>query len=343
MSIRPLNPEKTKWQIDYYPLGRKGKRERITFTGNEADATAYELELRRMHVTEGQGTNPKINDIIPEYLEWHKIHRAPKTHTDVKNSLTRLKPFFGHLPVSRITPTVINQFKKSRAGRNCSIKKELNYLKAIITWMVKNNYAKPLPFKIEPVKYQRPVPEIPHPSDIEAFINAIKDPIKKAMVLFMYQAGLRFSDMTSIRWEKIDWNNDIVYLTQKGDRPRLCILTDEIKSLILPFKKAEGWVFENPKTGKPYGSMKTIFNLASKRAGIRRITPHKLRHASATYMLEAVGDLRLVQEFLGHEDVSTTQIYTQVATSRLKAAMKKASDYTSQKVEDKKPNKTGSS
>lgn len=103
-----------------------------------------------------------------------------------------------------------------------------------------------------------------------------------------------------------------------------------MKTLLEPLKKSEGYVFANPKTGKPYGSLKTLFRNARKRAGIKRIHPHLLRYAIGTYTLEATGDLRLVQEFRGHKSINTTQIYTQIATSRKRVGMSQTADYIGQ-------------
>lgn len=75
MSIRPLNPEKNKWVIDYYPAGQKGERHQIRFNGSEAEARVYESELRRQHASEIKNPiTPKV--IVPEYLKWLKIHGA---------------------------------------------------------------------------------------------------------------------------------------------------------------------------------------------------------------------------------------------------------------------------
>jgi hypothetical protein len=74
MSIRKI--DKNKWEIDYYPQGRKGKRKREVFYGTEAEAKEFELQVRRQNAGLPNPTNPKIMDVIPEYMEWVKIHQA---------------------------------------------------------------------------------------------------------------------------------------------------------------------------------------------------------------------------------------------------------------------------
>ena len=337
MSVRPLNPEKTKWQIDYYPEGRKGKRERVTYNGSEDEVTIYEQELRQQHVEQSsQKNNPRIMDIIKEFLDWHKLHRAESTHVDFRKSIKNLKPLFWHLPVSRITRSIIDKFKLSRNGKNRSINKDLDYLSGLISWMVERSYAKPLPFKFEKVPYKRPLPVIPHPRDIEKMIAKIRGvsytaQCKKAMALMMWEAGTRWKDTRLMRWEKISWEKEIVTLEEtKGDKPRIALLPRRVKEILLPLKKEKGYIFINVKTGEPYVQCNKMFRGASKRAGLQTINPHLLRHARATYMLEATGNIRKVQEMLGHEDVRTTEFYTQVAA----AWMKEGAEITDQYIQN---------
>ena len=331
MSVRPHPKQPGKYIIDYYPQGSKGKRNRIVYTGTKTDAVTWETELRRTVHGLPNPANPKIIDIIPEFLEWYKLHRADRSWRDMKDHLKNLLPHFGKLQVNRITQSIVNQYKLIRIGRNKTCNNELNALKAIIKFMVKYNYSKPLTFQIELLPYKAPIPQVPHPTDINKLIAAVRKPIKKAMLLLMWQCGLRFGDMINIRWERIDWNtNTINLIDTKGKHPRLCIMTGDIKAILEPLRKETGYVFENPKTGRPYGSLKTLFKGACERAGIKRLHPHQLRHAAGTYLLEATGDLRLVQTMLGHKSITTTQIYTQIATERLRQGMSKAEDYISQ-------------
>ncbi|MDP2167938.1 MAG: tyrosine-type recombinase/integrase [Thermodesulfovibrionales bacterium] len=337
MSVRKL--DKGKYIMDYYPQGRKGKRIRTVYEGPEGEARALELELRRNNAGLPNPTNPKIMDVLPEYKDWMTLHRAPKTITDYKSALKFLVPHFGKLPVSRIMPTIITQYQKARAGTPRACIKELNYMRAIIRWMVEHNYANPLPFKIQHLRYKAPLPQVPHPADIEKFIAEINDPLKKALVLLMYQAGLRFEDARNIRWEKIEWDSDTVNLTEtKGDVPRICILPEDVKRLLQPLRQESGYVFESKRTGKPVKSLKTLFRSACKRAGIHRFSPHKLRHAFGTYALEATDNLRLVQELLGHKSISSTTIYTQISTHRKRLGMTQTHEYI-ERLKEKRNNR----
>ena len=334
MSIRPYTNKKGerirgRFIIDYYPQGAKGKRERRVYDGTEGEAHVYEKELRQQNIDRPNYINPKIADILPDYLSWLKLHRAPRTYEDIKKSLKWMLPHFGNIQFSRITPSIIDQYKQKRAGRPRATNKELAYLQSIIKYAVKTGAAQPLPFRIEKLPYKRTIPKIPHPLEIEKLIAAVqKDKERKqALLLFMWECGLRFGDASRIKWEDIDWYNGSVNLVQKGGGERVAVMTDRIKHLLEPIKKDDGYVFLNKLTGKPWQSLKCLFTEASKRAGIKRFNPHALRHAAATYLLEATDNLRLVQHFLGHKDITTTQIYTRVTAIRLKEGMARAADY----------------
>ena len=334
MSVRPhpkqhLPEHKNKWVVDYYPQGRKGKHVKIIYKGKESDARKWEAELRR------QGgpsistiVNPKIIDVIPEYLEWLRIHRAKNTYEDVKRSLKYLMPHFGRLQVPRLTQMIVSEYKKRREGRPRSTNKELAYLRGIITYMVKSCYCNPLTFKFEEVPYESPLPQIPHPEEFRKFLAQITNPVKRAIILLKWTAGLRWKEVSRIKWEYIDFTGGIIYLREtKGSKPRVCILAKEVQDIIEPMRKETGYVFINPRTGEPFKSIYTLFRLACKRAGIRKLNPHLLRHAFCTYTLEATGDLRVVQEMAGHKDISTTMIYTHIATNRMKDVMTRTRSY----------------
>ena len=151
----------------------------------------------------------------------------------------------------------------------------------------------------------------------------------RAMIELLYASGLRVSEIVSLPRDRLDLDAGILKVTGKGGRERL-----------VPFgKKAAEWMRRYLEEARPEldrrrspslflsvrGSAMTrqrfwqLIEKYGRAAGIRtRLTPHRLRHSFATHLLEHGADLRALQMMLGHADIATTQIYTQVSRSRLR-------------------------
>ncbi len=352
MAVRPFKRsgvvDPNRWMVDYYDSQKK--RQRMVYVGTRAEAEARAVDLGKRH-TRGPLVNPTINRILPEYLTWMRNHRAERTVKDIELCLKKIGPHFGHNPVNRITRGLIENYisARKRAGRVTAqgervgelkprtINKELAYLSSIISWMVEHEYSYPLPFKIKKLKSVRPLPKIPQHQSIEKFIAALgraPDPgagLKQALAALLYDCGLRWSEGARLKWDDVNWEAGVISIKGKGERERTALLTDRCRSLLAPYRERardnlEGWIFANPKTGKPYGHIKKAWERAAKKVGIK-LTPHTLRHAYATYTLEATGDLRAVQTELGHASISTSEIYTQVSQNRRREIEKKRREY----------------
>jgi integrase/recombinase XerD len=344
MSVRVARDKKGNtipgvYVIDVYIPGGKGKRLQTRFTGTEEEAIAVEQHLRR---NAPKSSSPPISAVFPEYLQWHRIHRAPRTTKDVILSWKNLRQVFAHLPVAHITPIEIDRYKRLRSGRSPrTINKELDYLKAIISWMVARGYANPLSFTVEKIKYKKKLPSIPAHRDVLRFIACLPKRLKP-MALLMYLSGLRSDEAKNLRWE--DVGEDTVTVRLSKTEERLALWPSEVDKRIE--RKASGLVFPSPRQNgsdieKPYTNILRSFKTASDKSGVK-INPHLLRHCNATYMLEATGDLRLVQHVLGHKDIATTTVYTHIAADRMKtgfAAMRAYQQTTSKPRRKKGPRK----
>lgn len=338
MTVRKL--DKDKYVIDYYPTGRKGKRVRQIHYGSEAEARALEGELRRIHAGHaGEIINPKIIDILPEYYDWAALHYKPIVVRKMKYQFKEVQKFFGHMRFTQITPSMIDKYKAARCKKKViavGVNNELKALRSLIAFAVNRRYANPLPFKMENMRVQKKLPQIPHPAEIERFIEACdgRDAARKRAVLrLMWECGLRWNEASRIRWENINWESDMILLAEaKGNRQRFAMLTQNVKKILEPIRKSEGWVFDNPATGNPYTSFQTLFEYLRKKASTGRIYPHLLRHAFGTVTLEATGDLRAVQHEMGHADIESTQIYTHISIGRSAAIQRKRADYVSQSI-----------
>ena len=344
MSHRPHPHIPNVWIIDYRPEGRNGKRIREQIDGTEADAAAYERQVRGIHVSLTRtAMNPPFKDIAAAFTEWAAVNRSENYCKSIKWALKRLTPHFGIFPPSRITDPMVEQYKAKRKTTPRACNQELEMLQIIINWGadVKRRHCQPLPFKIEKLPYKKALMRVPSHDNFDAFIGNVTDPRKKALCLIMYWSGPRFNDIVKARWEDVDWYNGTVICRVKRGHEKVILLPDEASALLRDYQAGKyhkptrrhpeewqkpdtGFIFVNPRTGQPWTHIKRSFRSAWTDAGIQKIKgPHTLRHACGKNTLDTTGDLRLTQEMLGHTQIRTTQIYTHVAVDRLKEAMQR--------------------
>lgn len=152
----------------------------------------------------------------------------------------------------------------------------------------------------------------------------------RAMIEVMYACGLRVSELVGLRLFEVGLNEGVVRVTGKGSKERLVPLGDEAvdwvrrylaqsRPALLRGQQTEALFVTARGAGMTRQMFWTLIKRYAQRAGITQaLSPHTLRHAFATHLLNHGADLRVVQMLLGHADISTTQIYTHVARERLK-------------------------
>ncbi len=146
---------------------------------------------------------------------------------------------------------------------------------------------------------------------------AIRD---KAIMELFYSSGLRLSELTSLRWTQLDFHSGMVNVTGKGNKDRLIPLGRHAARALLAWRKSSAEICPPEveevfvsRLGKPIAprTVQARIRYWAKRQGLpQRVFPHLFRHSFASHLLESSGDLRAVQELLGHADIATTQIYT---------------------------------
>lgn len=181
---------------------------------------------------------------------------------------------------------------------------------------------------IETPKTARKLPSVLSPEEINMLINAIdlnsaNGYRNRAMLETLYGCGLRVSELIQLRITDVNINEGYLKIKGKGDRERLVPIGRSVKDAITLYihntresqtvnKKDENILFLNRR-----GQMLTrvmvftiIKNLAEKVGLEKKISPHTFRHSFATHLLEGGADLRAIQEMLGHESITTTEVYT---------------------------------
>lgn len=183
---------------------------------------------------------------------------------------------------------------------------------------------------------RRPLPKVLSHGDVDAMFAVIAGRIDRvpsnpldlrlsALIELLYGSGLRASELVSLPARALATDRPFLILRGKGGRERLVPISDRARAAVAAWRPhvpdGSPWLFPS---GKSHLSRVRLFQLVrslAAEAGIdpARVSPHVLRHAFATHLLEGGADLRALQAMLGHADIATTQIYTHVDAARLVA------------------------
>jgi integrase/recombinase XerC len=220
-----------------------------------------------------------------------------------------------------------------------SIQRTLSALRSYYRWLMKESLAPHNPARA--VKAPRASKKLPRTLDTDAVSRLLDFPEDnalatrdKAIMEVFYSSGLRLSELAALRWDQIDTASGLVTVTGKGNRTRMVPLGRMAAAALARWNRVRGNYagFDVPRVfvsrlGKPI-SVRTIqerIRYWARRQGLpQEVHPHLLRHSFASHLLESSGDLRAVQELLGHADISTTQIYTHLDFQHLASVYDKA-------------------
>ena len=220
--------------------------------------------------------------------------------------------------------------KASSTGRNISS------LKRLFRYLLRQNRITTDPtLQIDTPKLPRSLPKSLSEADVEALLNApdTQTPLglrDRAMLEVLYASGLRVSELVTLRVSQVSMDMGVVRVMGKGSKERLVPLGEvalewlrrylaDGRNVLLGRQSSDAMFV----TARAEGMTRQMFWYLIKKHALRgglavALSPHTLRHAFATHLLNHGADLRVVQMLLGHTDISTTQIYTHVARERLK-------------------------
>lgn len=216
-----------------------------------------------------------------------------------------------------------------------SINRHISSLKGFYLYLVDNNIIRESPLEeIYSLKTKKTLPKYLSVEEVDRLLNInLKTPFdyrNKAMLEVMYATGLRVSELVGLCFSNIDFENSLIRVNGKGKKERIVplgeiaqyylkIYINDYRSKLLN-KNNYDLIFLN-NHGKPISRQGFNFILNNIRKEVKidkDITPHTLRHSFATHLLERGADIRSIQEMLGHENISTTNIYTYVVNNVLR-------------------------
>lgn len=280
-----------------------------------------------------------MDDLINRLLEYLWLHRRLSQNTlegyrrDLEKVAVRLQAQGQNWLTAQsadLAAAVYHQEEKPRSQARA-----LSACKNLYLWLAETEQRTDNPTRnLTAPKQARTLPKLISERQIDALLDApdvdtphgLRD---KALLELIYATGLRVSEAVKLQIGEIDLNKGILSTIGKGDKQRIVPLGEEAaywitrylteaRQLLLKDKACNELFVSQKRTGISRQLAWMIVEKYAEAAGIQHLSPHGLRHAFATHLVNHGADLRVVQLLLGHASIGTTQIYTHVANERLK-------------------------
>ena len=258
---------------------------------------------------------------------------------DFDDFMQYVQHFFTVTPED-VTPEIISKYmarlydKEKLSGKSQA--RKLSGLKSFYNYLLVNEKIDQLPTDgVETPRHERTLPDVLTVAEVDAIISTfdmttVKGCRDNAIVEVLYSTGLRVSELITLRIDNLFFGEGYIRVIGKGDKQRIVPVgsaaRDKIQlymELRRPKRPSEATLFLNNR-GEPLTRVMvfTIIKQAAMLAGIdKSISPHTLRHSYATHLLEGGANIRQVQELLGHESISTTEVYTHVSRKQLRSVV----------------------
>jgi len=218
----------------------------------------------------------------------------------------------------------------------------LSALRSFFRYLILDEYIATDPTElIDSPQFGRSLPDVLSENDIDKIIAAIdlskpEGERNRAMLEVLYGCGLRVTELVNLKISELRFKEDYIIVTGKGNKQRIVpinssavkftnIYLNQIRSHMSPIKSATDIVFLNRRGNKLSRVMIfLIIKELCEKAGIRKtVSPHTFRHSFATHLVMRGANLRVVQDMLGHESITTTEIYTHLNTQKLRETVEK--------------------
>ena len=289
-----------------------------------------------------------MDRLAEKFLIYLKVEKnySPHTLTSYANDLKAFYTFAAPEPIEATDKMRLRAFLSESSEKGLSkrtVSRRMAALRTFFRFLVREGHLEKSPMAVmKNPKQDKRLPMVLEESEAARLLEAPEDDLTgrrdRAILETLYSAGLRVSELVHLDLEKVDFIGGVCRVLGKGGKERLCPIGDRALRAIRQYLQLRG--AEGPKNHKAL-----FLNHSPNKKGSRltersvcrivhryieltcrreNISPHTLRHSFATHLLDHGADLKSVQELLGHENLSTTQIYTHVSTKRMKEVYEKA-------------------
>jgi len=214
--------------------------------------------------------------------------------------------------------TVKNYIQQNLQKKNpSSVRKDLFAIKFFFDKILNQKLNLPNP------KKNSSLPEILTLQEMKKLIESTNNVKHKLVIKLLYGCGLRVSEIVNLKNENLNFDEDLIHIKlAKGKKDRFVKIPCSVKKDLKNYSELneDKILFPSNRGGKlTKNTIQKIVQNSAKKAGVKkRVYPHLLRHSFATHLLEQGTDLRIIQKLLGHSDIKTTQIYTQISQASIK-------------------------
>lgn len=286
-----------------------------------------------------------IDDAIADFINYCVFEKGLSNQTKIsyENDLKIYREYLicvGVDKVNMISDNDIKEFLKERSSEMTStVAHNLTVIKSFHKYLLKEKVVlKDVSEFIVRPKLKKSIPKTLSVEDVDKLLDIqLVTPFdyrNKAMLELMYGCGLRVSELVSLTVNNIDMTNCIIRIMGKGNKEReipigeyaLYFLKEylDTRNSMLKRKSCDKIFLNNHGEGISRQGFFKILKVLLKEKDLNvEVSPHTLRHSFATHLLNRGADLRSIQEFLGHSDISTTKIYTHVSDDKIKEDYKK--------------------
>lgn len=273
--------------------------------------------------------------ILSEYLDFLEIEKGLSQNTldAYRRDLGSFFDFFEDIELDNLQRTHINSYVRNLHEKKyspSSVIRKIATLRGFFKWACANEILQSNPaLTLEQPKVPQKLPKVISVAEVEDILNQDLTKLETVIIELLYGCGLRVSELVNIKINDYDIKGKYLECTGKGSKDRIVPLGKKAINAIKSFLPEREFLIQkfNLKTkqllindkGKNV-TRQEVYNFIHNQGKKlhKTISPHTLRHSFATHLLENGADLRVVQELLGHSDVSTTQLYTHISKKRLK-------------------------
>ena len=288
--------------------------------------------------------------MVDLFLDYLKLERnySPATVKHYRDDLKEFERFFQELDLQlsweTIDSDIVRRWMEAMMDRGnvaSSVNRRLSALRSFYRYALRRNLVEKDPVHgIQAPKRKRPLPQFLKEAEMDRLLDenmwtdCYKDVLARTIIVIFYETGIRISELIGLNDKDVDYINCEIKVTGKRDKQRIIPFGDELSETLISYQhrrnaemKCESEAFFRTEKGERVTDAQVrqiVKTNLSKVSTLKKRSPHVLRHTFATAMLNHEAGLESVKKLLGHESLSTTEIYTHTTFEQLKKVYKNA-------------------